>query len=373
MSSVFICYRREDTRGDARDLYKTLTAGLGEERVFKDIDKSSPGRNYVKEIQKWIDQSSAILVVIGSRWLTAEQHGKRRLEQRDDPVRREISAALQRKSGITVIPVLVGDTPMPSKTELPAEIQGLADIDAAILTERHWDQDVQALLSVVRDAVGDAPGRENPPRGRLVLEGVVVGGMAAFVARWMGDLLFPEATDTAGRIVGVILRRTETWAVAGAALAIWLTLRAGGDDLFRRGDDLFRRGMGGLLVGAIGGALCGAIFALPVYLADPNLGGEVADWIGVGSFAVSGGFLGGLIGALWRPPRLGVGLASGVVAGAVMEVILDGIAPTIDSDFEQALAFGVRAAAVVGLAVAVLLALDAQASTAKAEALPRSG
>ena len=122
-----------------------------------------------------------------------------------------------------------------------------------------------------------------------------------------------------------------------------------------------------------GGAVGGAIFALAVHLPEEEPSQEVVDWISVGSFAVSGGFLEALIGALWRPPRLGVGLASGLVAGAVIEVILNGIGWTINSDLEQALASGIRVAAIVGLAVASLLALDPQESSAKADAVPRSG
>lgn len=94
-----------------------------------------------------------------------------------------------------------------------------------------------------------------------------------------------------------------------------------------------------------------------MYLPANKPDAEVVDWIGVGSFAVNGAFLGAFIGALWRPPGLGVGLASCLVAGAAIEVILNGIGWTINSDFEQALASGIRKAAIVALPVASLLAL----------------
>lgn len=130
--------------------------------------------------------------------------------------------------------------------------------------------------------------------------------------------------------------------------------------------------MGGLLVGALGGAGGGAIFALAVYLPENKPSQDVVDWISVGSFAVSGGFLGALIGGLWRSRHLSVGLASGLVAGAVIEVILNGIGWTINTDFEQALASD-RVAAVVALVLASMLALESQESTAEADAVPRSG
>ena len=57
----------------------------------------------------------------------------------------------------------------------------------------------------------------------------------------------------------------------------------------------------------------------------------------------------------------------------MIEVILNGIGWTINSDFEQALASGIRVAAIVGLVVANLLALGPQQSTAEPDAAPLSG
>ena len=166
MSNIFICYRREDSRADARLLYERIAAEFGADRVFKDLDKSRPGHSYVEEIQKWIDHSSAMLVLIGRGWLNAEVDGERRLEQPDDPVRREIAAALRREGGTIVIPVLVGDAPMPSKAALPADLQRLAEIDAVIVGERHWDLDVGLLIDVLHKEleVEEAPEAEQGDR-----------------------------------------------------------------------------------------------------------------------------------------------------------------------------------------------------------------
>jgi hypothetical protein len=59
-----------------------------------------------------------MLVVIGTHWLSiTDDNGRRRLDDSEDFVRREIEAALQ--SGIRVIPVLVDGATMPPSDQLP--------------------------------------------------------------------------------------------------------------------------------------------------------------------------------------------------------------------------------------------------------------
>ena len=53
--------------------------------------------------------------------------------------------------------------------------------------------------------------------------------------------------------------------------------------------------------------------------------------------------------------------------------MVDWISVTINADFEQALASGIRVAAIVALVLASMLALESQESTAEADAVPRSG
>ena len=155
MLNIFICYRREDTRADARLFYTKLSEEFGAETVFKDMDKARPGHPYAEHIDQWIDRSGAMLVVIGQRWLNAELDGERRLDQPDDPVRREIATGLKNTDRITVIPVLVGETPMPPKSALPADLKQLADLDALFVSERHWDLDVQTLIDVLHRELGE--------------------------------------------------------------------------------------------------------------------------------------------------------------------------------------------------------------------------
>jgi hypothetical protein len=66
-----------------------------------------------------------------------DKDGRRRLDSPEDFVRLEIAAALRRD--IAVIPVLVQGAAMPSKQELPPDLQALAWRNAAELRHTRWD------------------------------------------------------------------------------------------------------------------------------------------------------------------------------------------------------------------------------------------
>ena len=102
----------------------------------------------------------------------------------------------------------------------------------------------------------------------------------------------------------------------------------------------------------------GAIWAVTVLLPDRHLDvtdPTAANWIAVASLALTGGFLGALIGALWRPPRLGAGLAGGIVAGVLVQAIVNGIGWNNSSEPETVLSFGVAGVAIAGLALVACL------------------
>ncbi len=103
---VFICYRREDAGYPAGWLFDQLTAHLGADRVFKDMDSIEPGDDFADVITEAVSSCAVLLAVIGPRWLAAAGPDERRLDDAGDFVRLEIEAALAR--GVRVIPVLCG-------------------------------------------------------------------------------------------------------------------------------------------------------------------------------------------------------------------------------------------------------------------------
>lgn len=147
MSGIFISYRREDTGGEAAHLRDDLIERFGESQVFLDHGGIVPGSDWRRRIFDAIDSSNVVLVLIGPHWATLTgSDGARRLEEPDDFLREEIARALTR--GVPVIPVLVNNAGMPAA--LPPEIRQLAHLQAALLRNPDWSNDLARLVERLR-------------------------------------------------------------------------------------------------------------------------------------------------------------------------------------------------------------------------------
>ena len=144
MSRIFISYRREDSAGDAGRLADHLNRRFGAERVFLDIDTIKPGTDFERVLTSSLQQTAAMLVVIGPRWTSlAKADGSRRLDDPKDYVRREVEAALGRS--IPVVPVLVQGTPLPREDELPECLVPLVKRQAATVDHAEFHDDAERL------------------------------------------------------------------------------------------------------------------------------------------------------------------------------------------------------------------------------------
>ena len=65
-TKVFISYRREDAKWQAREIYRALTHVLPRQHVFVDIDSIPPGADFVDILEGWVDQCDILLALIGS-------------------------------------------------------------------------------------------------------------------------------------------------------------------------------------------------------------------------------------------------------------------------------------------------------------------
>ena len=145
---IFINYRRDDAGGFAGRLSDTLTAHFGGDRVFRDVTGIDYGHDFEKVIDERVSESCAIVVLIGDKWTSVvNADGRRRLDDPDDYVCREIAAALA--SGVTVVPVLIGDAAMPRRDELPERLAELTRRNAMTITDERWDFDVARLAKVL--------------------------------------------------------------------------------------------------------------------------------------------------------------------------------------------------------------------------------
>jgi TIR domain len=144
-SRIFISYRREDSSGYAGRLYDRLRTRFGDGGVFMDIEDIAPGADYGELIDRMSQSVDLLVVLIGPHWLEArDRSGNRRLDDPDDFVRLEISAALDR--GVLVMPVLVQGADMPVMADLPPSLAGLSRRNAIELSDARWDYDADRLV-----------------------------------------------------------------------------------------------------------------------------------------------------------------------------------------------------------------------------------
>ncbi len=387
---VFISYRREETAGHAGRLYDAMSARFGEPHVFVDVDLD-PGVDFVQRIKEAIGACHVLLVVMGPRWAAlSDTDGRPRIADPEDFVRLEVETAL-RRADLTVIPVLVAGAQMPDPDDLPENLRPLARRNALELSDMRWRYDVGRLNATLDellagttaahaipeagapgpqpDAPQAAPHRPTvaqsaarlPSTARLFIDGMLIAGLAALVARWIADPIDPtEATTEAGEIAAAVLRRTVTWAVLGAALAAWLS--------YIRGESrrLPGRVLLGLGVGALAGAIGGAMVALPQYLSEPELSNETIRAISIGGFAISGALIGALLGYLWVPSNVAAGFFAGLAVGAVVRLGWNAVDWTPDTAFEEAFGIGIQCLLIVGLTLVALQVLSGQRKAAPA-------
>jgi hypothetical protein len=146
---VFLSYRRGDVGGYAGRLADALHQRLGPTSVFQDVVAIAPGQDYTAAIDRALDESDAVLAVIGPGWLRASTpRGAPRLFEPDDYVRLETARALQRD--VRVVPILVGGASLPAATDLPQDLQALPQRQAVVLHDETWHQDLDGLVRSLR-------------------------------------------------------------------------------------------------------------------------------------------------------------------------------------------------------------------------------
>jgi len=187
MSKVFISYRREDSFSYARTTYRELVHHISKNRVFMDVDTVAPGADFVDVIQKAVAESDVLVAFIGKNWAGVDRNGKSRLNNPNDFVRLEISAALERN--IRVIPVLVDGMTMPSQDTLPTSLKTLTRRNAMEISHTRFDYDVERLVTAVLRNLGDAVDK----RSRLRTYGQIAAAVAVVVVIFSFLFWWPKA------------------------------------------------------------------------------------------------------------------------------------------------------------------------------------
>jgi hypothetical protein len=156
--------------------------------VFRDIDSIEAGEDFEQAIGQALRAASAVLIVIGPRWLEASAHdGSRRIDDPLDYVRREIEIALSMPT--PVIPVLVDGAGLPAGELLPESIRELTKRNAAELSDRRWENDTRSLIEALEShgVRAETPPLPEPGARNAVLS--YCRGAMAEVARFVPNLV----------------------------------------------------------------------------------------------------------------------------------------------------------------------------------------
>lgn len=152
MPSIFISYRRADSRTHSGRIHDRLVAEFGHDSVFKDVDDIPDGAVFPKLLQDTLKRTDVLLAIIGPKWATiTDSDGKPRLHDPNDFTRMEIEAGLARETCV-VIPVLVDGATMPNKHELPESLQPLTDRNARVIRDDpDFHADMDRLIRRLRE------------------------------------------------------------------------------------------------------------------------------------------------------------------------------------------------------------------------------
>lgn len=262
-ATVFISYRRADTGELALRLSRRIGERFGAERVFLDREDIDHGARWRDAVQHGVRNARTVLALIGPRWLELLHE---RAAAGDDVLHGELAAALA--AGVRVIPVLVDGATLPPAAQLPQDLRGLLECQAAPLRSDRFDDDARALMLSLRTpwAIALRWASANTFSWLLAVAaaGAIIAGLGGLLALSTGRAL-DAALLTAPAVAGYVAGGAAFGAIVGGAQ--WLALRPWLPGTHRLAlHYALLWGAGGLAIGlaAIGGgssAIAGAALA----------------------------------------------------------------------------------------------------------------
>jgi WD40 repeat protein len=161
MPRITISYRRADSEAMTGRICDRLVTHYGKQAVFRDIDDIPAGIDFRHHINEVLLKTNVLLAIVGPEWLGASRGGLDRINEESDPVRVEVETALRRR--VPIIPVLIGETRMPSSEQLPPSLKDFAFRNAVkVDTGRDFDYHIHRLIKSI-DAIAPQTPRSSPP------------------------------------------------------------------------------------------------------------------------------------------------------------------------------------------------------------------
>jgi hypothetical protein len=188
MPKIAISYRRADSSAISGRIFDRLTGHFGENAVFMDIDNIPFGTDFRDHIQETLQRTDVLIAVIGANWLGIAADGEARMNQKTDPVRVEIEAALQRK--IPIIPVLVDGAKMPDSAALPAELGNFAFLNAAeVSSGRDFRTHTDRLIGAIDRILAPGGSVESPRPPMESAQAAVAAASVPIGKPWHADVV----------------------------------------------------------------------------------------------------------------------------------------------------------------------------------------
>lgn len=164
MVRVFVSYRRSDSSAWAGRIASELKNRFTdpESVVYHDVGSVRLGEDYQARIMAEIEQCDALVAVIGPGWV-GPTAGGRRIDAKDDQVRRELLLAKERGVGV-VLPLLVDGASWPLLEPLPPVLQWLNDRQSARIHPDEAERDLGSAIDRLLEELGyQGPPQSQPP------------------------------------------------------------------------------------------------------------------------------------------------------------------------------------------------------------------
>jgi len=143
---IYLSYRRGDADAFASQLAARLENQFGHDNIVRDVDRLNlRTASRLVLVNEVLDTCTHMVIVIGPGWRGNEQLN---LDSARDPVRIELEAALK-KTGLSLLPLLVDGAAMPRTQDLPASLVALAGLSPAY-SGADFEAGLRHLSAIIR-------------------------------------------------------------------------------------------------------------------------------------------------------------------------------------------------------------------------------